>query len=97
MHHAIAYVLGNFLKHARARRYRVAYRTDPYSSAPYFAGFAELAGRAPCEIRAAQDLPLTPRGVRPPESDWEIPLLRANTWLAHVGWRRAGAIGLGSH
>lgn len=90
-HHAIAYVLGNFRKHARPRAYRTTYRIDPYSSAPYFTGFAELAGSAPIGVAPAFDLPLTPRGVPPPKGD-ETPLLMATTWLAKSGWKRAGAI-----
>lgn len=94
VHHAIGYVLGNFRKHASKRRHRISYRIDPYSSAPYFTGFAELAGLAPRDRAPAPELPLTPRGVPPPESAQEIPLLAATTWLADVGWKRAGKLAL---
>ncbi|HEY4106874.1 MAG TPA: transposase [Polyangiaceae bacterium] len=90
--HALAHVLNNFRKHRAAQ----ASRIDPYSSAPYFTGFRELEGYAPCELALARDLPLTPRGVPPPQSDEDIPILGARTWLARVGWRRAGSIGFRS-
>lgn len=94
VHRAIGYVLGNFCKHAGSRRYRMPYRIDPYSSAPYFTGFAELRGTAPCELAPERDLPLTPRGVPPPQCDEDIPLLAATTWLAKSGWKRGGEISL---
>jgi putative transposase len=87
---ALAYVLNNFRKHAtRAAR---AFRIDPYSSAPYFAGFRELRGRAPCDLPPHPSLPLSPHGVPPPKSAAEIPIVRARTWFAKNGWRRAGLI-----
>jgi hypothetical protein len=90
--HALAYVLNNFRKHRVAR----ASRIDPYSSAPYFAGFRELRGRAPCELRPHAALPLVPRGVAPPSDPSEIPILAARTWLANKGWQRSGSISLHS-
>jgi putative transposase len=87
---ALGYVLNNFRKHAtRAAR---AFRIDPYSSAPYFNGFRELRGRAPCELPASRSLPLAPPGVPPPEIPAEIPIVSAKTWFARSGWRRAGLI-----
>lgn len=86
---ALCYVLNNFRKHRSARTAFV----DSYSSAPYFAGFAELHGRAPIELARRDQLPLTPRGVAPPESTEYVPVVRAHTWLARIGWRRAGVIG----
>ena len=88
--HALAYVLNNFRKHGVARGSRI----DPYSSAPYFAGFSELRGRAPCELRAHAAMPLVPRGVAPPRSPSELPILPPLTWLVEKGWQRAGSISL---
>jgi putative transposase len=82
---AITYVLKNFEKHRIAR----ASRIDPYSSAPYFNGFRELGGRAPCELPPDHRWPLTPRGVSPPRTPTEIPVSSPRTWLAAIGWRRA--------
>jgi REP element-mobilizing transposase RayT len=88
--HALAYVLNNFRKHAtQAAR---AFRIDPYSSAPYFKGFRELRGRAPCELAPSRSLPLVPPGVSPPETPAEVPIVPAKTWFAQCGWRRAGLI-----
>ena len=85
---ALGYVLNNFRKH----RAEGGSRIDPYSSAPYFAGFRELRGRAPCDIAARSDLPLHPRGVSPPQSATEVPIVSAKTWLGRVGWQRAGSV-----
>jgi putative transposase len=85
---ALGYVLNNFQKH----RATGASRIDPYSSAPYFDGFRELRGRAPCELEARRDLPLHPRGVPPPQDAAEVPVVRARTWLGRGGWRRAGSV-----
>jgi len=87
---ALAYVLNNFKKHRAVGVTRI----DPYSSAPYFAGFHELRGRAPCGLPNSRRMPLSPRGVPPPASDDEIPIFAARTWLARVGWRKAGLIAL---
>ena len=87
---ALGYVLNNFRKH----RAGGAARIDPYSSAPHFDGFAELRGRAPCELASRATLPLTPRGVAPPQAATEVPVLPAQTWLARVGWRKAGLLTL---
>jgi putative transposase len=88
---AIGYVLNNFRKH-RAVAGGIA-RLDPYSSAPFFDGFRELRGIAPCDLRARKELPLTPRGVSPPDS-CEVPVFSPRTWLARVGWRRAGLMSM---
>lgn len=87
---ALAYVLHNFQKHRAAG----ASRIDPYSSAPYFDGFRGLRGRAPRELPSYSSLPLSPRGVSPPDNDHEIPVVSARTWLAGSGWRRSGLIAL---
>ena len=85
---ALAYVLNNFRKH----RARGAASIDPYSSAPYFSGFRELCGCAAHELEAHVDLPLVPRGVSPPRTPTDIPIVVAKTWLAREGWKRAGVI-----
>ena len=85
---ALAYVLNNFKKHRAAGGARI----DPYSSAPYFSGFRELRGSAPCELQPNRMLPLVPRGVAPPEKSEEMPIVAAKTWLAEKGWRRGGAL-----
>ena len=86
---ALAYVLNNFRKHRAAGGAQI----DPYSSAPYFNGFRELGGSAPCELQSTRTLPHVPRGVAPPEKSEEVPIIGAKTWLAEKGWRRGGAIG----
>ena len=87
---ALAYVLNNFKKHRAAG----AAQIDPYSSAPYFAGFRELHGKPPWDLPRSRHLPLTPQGVPPPVFDDELPIFEARTWLAGVGWRKAGLIAL---
>ncbi len=87
---ALAYVLNNFRKHRAAG----AALIDPYSSAPYFNGFREFAGLAPCELPTSRRLPLVPQGVAPPKESQEVPIVPAKTWLAENGWRRGGAIGI---
>lgn len=86
---ALAYVLNNFRKHRSARVSLI----DAYSSAPYFKGFSELRGRAPITLAAGAQMLHAPRGVAPPERVEHVPVVRARTWLAREGWRRAGAIG----
>ncbi|HEY3668668.1 MAG TPA: transposase [Polyangiaceae bacterium] len=85
---ALGYVLNNFRKHRATGGARI----DPYSSAPYFAGFRELRGERPCDLARRLDLPLVPRGVPPPGAATELPVVRARTWLARVGWQRAGLV-----
>jgi len=86
---ALAYVLNNFRKHRGTSSSAI----DPYSSAPYFSGFAELRGRAPVDLARRAALILTPRGVAPPECAEHVPIVQSRTWLAQRGWRRAGSIG----
>ncbi len=85
---ALAYVLNNFRKHRAPGGSRI----DPYSSAPYFNGFSGLRGQAPCELRASPGLPLTPRGVPPPEKLEDLPIVPSQTWLGRAGWRRSRAV-----
>lgn len=59
---------------------------DPYSSAPYFCGFKELAGIAP--ISSIKNL--VPAALAAPE---ESPVVPPRTWLLREGWRqRRGAL-----
>jgi REP element-mobilizing transposase RayT len=87
---ALAYVLNNFRKH----RARGAARIDPYSSAPYFDGFRELRGLAPRDALRTPTLPLAPRGLSPPKTARAAPVVAPKTWLARIGWRRAGLLGI---
>ncbi len=88
--HALSYVLNNFRKHRAAG----ASKIDPYSSAPFFAGFRELKGRAPRELAHDPRLPLVPRGVAPPNPTDLAPISAPRTWLARVGWQRAGTLSI---
>jgi hypothetical protein len=103
---ALAYVLNNFRHHSSAARgvaeeclaaekclVAEESRIDPFSSAPYFNGFRELSGCTPNELRRPRTLPLVPAGVLPPKKSDDIAIVAAETWLAKVGWRRAGALG----
>ena len=87
---ALAYVLNNFKKHRAPDGTQI----DPYSSAPYFAGFRELRGTPPWDLPRSRRMPITPPGVPPPAFDDEMPILEARTWLGRVGWRKAGLIAL---
>jgi REP element-mobilizing transposase RayT len=87
---ALAYVLNNFKKHRTSEGTQI----DPYSSAPYFDGFRELRGKPPWDLPGTRRLPLTPHGVPPPVFDDELPISAARTWLAAVGWRKAGLVAL---
>jgi len=81
----LVYVLFNFHKHGRV----VAGGVDPFSSAPYFAGFRELSGRVPIERNAG----LVPRALAPPDAG-NPPIAPPATELLESGWRRLGAISL---
>jgi putative transposase len=87
---ALSYVLNNFRKHRASGGGQI----DPYSSAPYFDGFRELRGKPAWDSARSRRLPITPQGVPPPEFDDELPIIAACTWLAAVGWRKAGLIAL---
>ena len=92
---ALAYVLNNHRKHRAAAHQRLAGSEpliDPYSSAPYFRGFLELRGRAPCEIAARRALPLVPSGVPPLAPTDALPVVIGKNWLTRLGWQRAGLI-----
>jgi hypothetical protein len=77
--HALVYVLANSRKHARRR---AASKLDVYSSAPYFAGFAEYRDELPLEAHAR---------FRTFHEN-ACPVAPAGTWLLGEGWRRHGRI-----
>jgi REP element-mobilizing transposase RayT len=74
---AIAYVLGNFRKHAPGA---LPSGIDPYSSARWFEGYAAGNGPLRFAVRA------------PPESQSDPPVSVPRTWLLSVGWRRRGLL-----
>jgi hypothetical protein len=78
--HALAYVLGNFRKHACDRGAPL----DVYSSAPYFSHFIEFPYGAPFLTE-----PLLARALSPPEEPVVFP---ATTWLLSSGWKRHGKL-----
>jgi putative transposase len=80
--HALVYLLGNFRKHEQLAGGSV----DPFSSAPYFAGFLQLAHCAP----AVGDL----RRVAGIELARGSPVLEPRSWLLRAGWRRYGLISI---
>jgi len=83
---ALVYVLANFRKHREASSGEAG-EWDVFSSAPYFRGFREFGGEAPC---ARMD-DAVPRALAPPDRS---PVLPASTWLLREGWRRYGLISL---
>lgn len=79
---ALVYVLANFRKHKRVSRAGI----DPFSSAEWFDGWCFTTGVAP---------PLAvQRRFRPIEGHAPA-VAQPRTWLARVGWRRHGLVGLG--
>ena len=84
----ILYVLANARKHAHDR-YPAG--IDPYSSGEYFTGWREWhpgSGVPPPFVERAD--------ATWPSTEWmgTVPLFESRTWLASVGWRRRGLIGL---
>jgi hypothetical protein len=72
---------------------------DRYSSAPFFRGFRECAGRTPLESRfvtlGAQGPPQKARrGDRRKARSPGDPSAAAETWLLRVGWRKHGLLSL---
>jgi hypothetical protein len=78
--HAIVYVLANFRKHEGTRS--EGSKLDTFSSAPYFAEFAEYRGRAPLDVHARWRV----------FHDTGPPTEAPGTWLLGEGWRRHGRI-----
>jgi REP element-mobilizing transposase RayT len=82
---AIVYVLANFRKHADVPSLLV----DPFSSAPYFAGFRDWSARPPPDTPAPMggESGGDPRARRDPS-----PVSPSATWLLASGWKRNGLI-----
>jgi REP element-mobilizing transposase RayT len=78
--HALVYVLANFRKHEGALGR--GSKLDTFSSAPYFAEFAEFGGRAPVDVH--------PRWRT--FHDTGPPIAAPRTWLLVAGWLRQGRI-----
>lgn len=81
---AFLYVLSNFRKHARRSR---PFGIDPFSSGVWFDGWRDWqpsSGVAPPLAESRRFLTVEP----------EPAVSVARTWLARVGWRRRGLIGL---
>jgi REP element-mobilizing transposase RayT len=84
---ALRYVLLNFRKHAHGRS---AAGIDPFSSAAWFDGWRGF--RSTSGVSPPLTMPSAP-STNPPELAVP-PVGTARTWLARVGWRRHGLIGL---
>jgi len=88
---ALADVLGNFRKHAPPANLRASRSLgiDPYSSAEFFDGFRDWSpgsGLAP----PFAEQPAW-RTIAAPD---DVPVAPARSWLARVGWRRHGLLGI---
>jgi REP element-mobilizing transposase RayT len=79
---ALVYVLMNFRKHARSA---LPAGVDAFSSALDFDGWVASAPLRRLTAHAAE---------RPPPRAAAALVTAAGTWLARVGWRRHGALGL---
>jgi hypothetical protein len=87
---ALVYVLANFRKHARGRR-RAG--IDPFSSGAWFdgwRGWRPASGVAPPFSVSAAWAPARAA----PDAEGDPVVGSARSWLAQVGWRRRGLIGL---
>jgi hypothetical protein len=82
---ALVYVLANFKKHGE----RIAGPLDPYSTAPYFNGFREYAGKSPLERDAA----VVPKALRAQGP----PMAPAQSWLLRIGWLHHGHLSIHEH
>jgi REP element-mobilizing transposase RayT len=78
---ALVYVLANFRKYARRT---VPAGIDPFSSGAWFDGWKAW--------RHSEQGP--PFAERPRWPNDDCPISRAQSWLACVGWRRRGLLGL---
>ncbi|MFZ5894307.1 MAG: hypothetical protein ACOY0T_24815 [Myxococcota bacterium] len=78
---ALVYVLANFKKHGPSS---LGDRPilDLRSSAPYFRGFFELGGEAPCESQSERVSMVVKRLAAD-----ERPVAEPRTWLLSTGWR----------
>ena len=82
---ALVYVLANFKKHGE----RITGPVDPYSSAPYFDGFREYAGKSPFE--------LDPTVVAGTLRARGPPVALAQSWLLRIGWLRHRPLSIREH
>jgi hypothetical protein len=82
---AIAYVLFNAEKHYGSRQ-RGPVVPDPYSSAPYFDGFFELATFCRLETPKREAIG-PPKGSSSDRAD--VPVTMPEGWLLRSGWRRS--------
>ncbi|HEY3595623.1 MAG TPA: transposase, partial [Polyangiaceae bacterium] len=83
--HVLRYVLTNFRKHHP----RSTSDIDRYSSAPFFTGFQEYAGRRPVDAKVGLS-----RAQSPPQTTHEPSTAKARSWLLRIGWKRLGLISL---
>jgi hypothetical protein len=84
--HVLRYVLANFRKHAP----RSTADIDRYSSAPFFTGFREYAGRRPVDAKVGVS-----RADGPPKMSTSEPsTVKARSWLLRIGWQRLGLISI---
>jgi REP element-mobilizing transposase RayT len=82
--HVLRYVLTNFRKHNP----RSTAAIDRYSSAPFFNGFREYAGRMPIGAEVGPS-----RAQSPPRiSTCERSTVKPRSWLLRIGWKRLGLI-----
>lgn len=79
---ALVYLFGNFRKHARRTPGR---GVDPYSSAVKFDGWREVPKRVD---------PSLVGGRSHGEMGADVVVSSPRTWLAGIGWRRHGLIGV---
>jgi REP element-mobilizing transposase RayT len=80
---ALVYVMANHRKHGHASVGLI----DPYSSAPYFTGFAGFNGQPPILLHPS----LVPKALAPPVV---LPVAAPSRWLLAVGWKRHGLLRL---
>ncbi len=89
--HALVYVLANFRKHAQ-RTLRAG--IDPCSSGAWFDGWRGSRSGSGAGPPSAERRGLRPSSASSPSSAGDACDFAPRTWLAAVGWRRHGLIGL---
>ncbi len=85
---ALIYVLANFRKHARRA---LPAGMDPYSSGPWFDGWREWRQDSGVPPPLAEPAPWEEVERTGACRSWFAP----RTWLARVGWKRCGLVGMG--
>lgn len=88
---ALLYVLANFRKHAR-RAPRAG--LDAFASAAWFDGWREWSPGSGVPPPVADGPHRWLRQVAPGTTELDCPVATARTWLATVGWRRRGLLGI---